>query len=195
MTHPVDIRWEESNRRMKCKGQDLREFKEFWERVHAKQPKAYLEIGSNEGRSLWLIQDALAPRAVIVSLDVHAVSATHKIPLEDTFAPLRESGFIVMSVIADSTNPTTVGRVQRALGFGGTVDLLFIDADHSYAAVKADYELYRPLVSRGGMIAFHDIAHRFWGASRLWNEIKEDVPAQCSEHVYTTGMGIGVIQC
>jgi predicted O-methyltransferase YrrM len=37
------------------------------------------------------------------------------------------------------------------------VDFLFIDADHSYEGVKKDFEMYSPLVRKGGIIAFHDI--------------------------------------
>jgi predicted O-methyltransferase YrrM len=40
---------------------------------------------------------------------------------------------------------------------GRKVDFLFIDADHSYEGVKKDFEMYSPLVRKGGIIAFHDI--------------------------------------
>jgi predicted O-methyltransferase YrrM len=36
------------------------------------------------------------------------------------------------------------------------IDLLFIDADHSYAAVSADWRNWSPFVRKGGIIAFHD---------------------------------------
>ncbi len=36
------------------------------------------------------------------------------------------------------------------------VDLLFIDGDHRYEGVMADFLLYAPLVRPGGIIAFHD---------------------------------------
>lgn len=36
------------------------------------------------------------------------------------------------------------------------VDFLFIDGDHSYAGVKADFENYKGLVRPGGLIVFHD---------------------------------------
>jgi len=36
------------------------------------------------------------------------------------------------------------------------IDLLFIDADHSEAAVREDFELYAPLVRPGGLILMHD---------------------------------------
>ncbi len=37
------------------------------------------------------------------------------------------------------------------------VDLLFIDGDHRYEGVMADFLLYSPLVKKGGIIAFHDV--------------------------------------
>lgn len=36
------------------------------------------------------------------------------------------------------------------------IAFLFIDADHSYAGVKADFETWFPLVAPGGIVAFHD---------------------------------------
>ena len=47
-----------------------------------------------------------------------------------------------------------------------------IDGDHSYAGVKADYELELSMPSR--YIAFHDIANKACGVPRLWNEIPDD---------------------
>jgi predicted O-methyltransferase YrrM len=37
------------------------------------------------------------------------------------------------------------------------VDFLFIDGDHTYEGVTRDFEMYSPLVKRGGIIAIHDI--------------------------------------
>jgi hypothetical protein len=39
---------------------------------------------------------------------------------------------------------------------GRPIRLLFIDADHSYAGVKADFDTWSPLVMAGGLIIFHD---------------------------------------
>lgn len=37
------------------------------------------------------------------------------------------------------------------------MDFLFIDGDHAYEGVKADFEMYSPLVRKGGLVALHDI--------------------------------------
>lgn len=37
-----------------------------------------------------------------------------------------------------------------------SIDFLFIDGDHTYNAVKKDFELYYPKVKKNGLIFFHD---------------------------------------
>lgn len=59
-----------------------------------------------------------------------------------------------------------------------TFDFIFIDGDHSFEAVKRDFELYSTKLAAGGTIAFHD-ARVFnngwtkadWGPVRLIEEI------------------------
>lgn len=57
-----------------------------------------------------------------------------------------------------------------------SLDLVFIDADHSYAAVKRDIELWLPKVKPGGILAGHDYDNtekygdRFKGVDRAVKE-------------------------
>jgi predicted O-methyltransferase YrrM len=66
-------------------------------------------------------------------------------------------------------------EVERILG-GEKVDFLFVDGDHTYEGVKRDFEMYSPLVRKGGIIAFHDIClhppETRCEVSKFWNEIK-----------------------
>ena len=39
--------------------------------------------------------------------------------------------------------------------------LVFIDADHSYEGVKADFSLWGPMIFEGGLVAFHDTNQEF----------------------------------
>jgi len=55
-----------------------------------------------------------------------------------------------------SRAPRTISAVSKALD-GNKFDFLFIDGDHTYEGVKADFMLYRQFVREGGFIAFHDI--------------------------------------
>ena len=57
----------------------------------------------------------------------------------------------------------------------GGIDFLFCDGDHTYEGVKKDYEMYSPLVRKGGLMAFHDIcphsSDQDCGVDQLWREI------------------------
>jgi hypothetical protein len=74
-----------------------------------------------------------------------------------------------------------------------------IDGDHSYEGAKTDYELYSPLVARGGLIGFHDIvpvpSDRNNGVPQIWQELKKSWPFM--EFVADWGQGafgIGVVK-
>jgi predicted O-methyltransferase YrrM len=56
----------------------------------------------------------------------------------------------------------------------GDVDLLFIDADHSYEGVKRDFEACFPVLASGAYILFHDSvdADRHPGATKYVEELK-----------------------
>jgi len=54
-------------------------------------------------------------------------------------------------------------------------DLVFIDADHSYDAIKEDIYLWKPLVRKGGILSGHDYRKGgkfpFWGVQVAVDEI------------------------
>ena len=55
----------------------------------------------------------------------------------------------------------------------GAIDFVFIDADHSYEACKADILAWAPFVKRGGILAFHDFGSRADGVTRaIFEETK-----------------------
>jgi len=88
------------------------------------------------------------------------------------------------------------------------VDFLFIDADHSYEGVKKDFEMYSPLVRKGGIIAFHDIIPDYYTrygiktsssageVYKFWNEIKGKYEhLEIIKDRNQDGYGIGVLFC
>jgi predicted O-methyltransferase YrrM len=54
------------------------------------------------------------------------------------------------------THQGTTNEVAAKWPKNQAIDLLFIDADHSYEAVSADWRNWSPFVRKGGIIAFHD---------------------------------------
>lgn len=55
----------------------------------------------------------------------------------------------------NSNDPGTVALLQTLLD-GRSADHLFLDGDHAYDAVRADFLTYEPIVRSGGIIGFHD---------------------------------------
>lgn len=77
----------------------------------------------------------------------------------------------------DSKDFETVKQVENILK-GKQVDFLFIDGDHTFEGVQADFMIYRQFVKQGGFIAFHDIIEsKFHTAancfvSKFWAKLK-----------------------
>ncbi len=72
----------------------------------------------------------------------------------------------------------------------GTVDLLHIDGFHSYDAVRADWEAWRPKLSEHGVVLFHDInvRERGFGVWRLWSELRQRHPG--FDFLHEHGLGV-----
>lgn len=99
----------------------------------------------------------------------------------------------------DSHSEATFQRVNRLLD-GKQLDFLLIDGDHRYAGVRRDWELWTPLVRKGGFVAFHDVVpHKKVGntceVDRLWEELRNKYP-DCIEIIADREQGwagIGIV--
>jgi predicted O-methyltransferase YrrM len=67
--------------------------------------------------------------------------------------------------------PIEADSAAAAAGYDGPpIDLLFIDGDHVYEAVRADFEAWWPRVRPGGLVMFHDYDERHPGVRRFVDE-------------------------
>jgi len=82
------------------------------------------------------------------------------------------------------------GESQKWAEEHGPYDLVFIDGDHSYEAVKLDWELYRGMATK--MVAFHDIFQDIYlGPRYLFDQIGGDkLEIKCPGNMY---LGIGIV--
>lgn len=48
----------------------------------------------------------------------------------------------------------------------GSIDLIFVDGDHSYEACRADIDAWLPYLRKGGVMAFHDFGSRASGVTQ-----------------------------
>jgi hypothetical protein len=100
-------------------------------------------------------------------------------------------------ILGDSHSPETVERLAEALG-GQPINLLFVDAFHTYEDANAEYELYGPMVT--DLIAFHDIRHEK-GIGDLWADLRKREAGNRDLSFMTIGawgqgwceLGIGII--
>ena len=180
--------------------QKLPEFERLVALVRARRPAAVVEIGSFLGGTLAAWCKVAAPDAVLVSVDLADEAETPASPEE--LRALARPGQRLEVVRGDSHAEATRREIEAALA-GREVDFLMIDGDHSYDGVRADFELYAPLVGDGGLIALHDISpgtrvpgvevHRFWREIRDRYEHEEFVtPGR--ERGFGPWGGIGVLR-
>jgi len=78
-------------------------------------------------------------------------------------------------ILGDTHDPKTLKALKRKLN-GRPINILFIDADHTYDAVKKDFEVYSPLCN--DIIVLHDIETCRHGKRasvevwKFWDELK-----------------------
>jgi cephalosporin hydroxylase len=181
-------------------------------------PRNVLEIGSESGGTFYLWCQLAKIGGLKISLDLPTGDSGSGRYREAAALAERTAQFKCWSanvhvVIGDSHGQKTRQAVQEILdsatlgilGPGQKLDFLFIDGDHSYEGVKADFEDYKGLVRPGGLIAFHDIVdsefHRKRGCNvaKFWKELLCSLPGGVSDcwefhHSGSEWGGIGVIQ-
>ena len=136
-----------------------------------------LEIGTAYGGTLFLFSQVLNPDSIIISLDLPEgkFGGGYKNYKTSFYLNFKEKSQYMYLLRGDSHSPSSLSRVKSIL-LKEKLDFLFIDGDHTYDGAKKDYNMYAPLVGKGGLIAFHDICKHppGWGCEvdKFWNEIK-----------------------
>lgn len=180
---------------------DKRYFEDLIRRYHAEQtlqefmymakicknlhPNYIMEIGTRRGGTLRFWYDTLLKfrdmekDALIIAVDIeHEPQWNYK----RTSIPIH---FLKM----DSLHHKTVERVSEILG-DRKLDILFIDGNHTYNAVKQDYENYQGFVRQGGIILFHDINAEHDQVGRFF---RENIGSHKSLYIHSKdSQGIGV---
>ena len=143
-----------------------------------------VEVGSDAGGTLWAWQQL---GARVIGVDLPGAGFNSGLAINDHGCEI---------IYGDSHDPLTRQALLGVLK-GRPVDMLFIDGDHTYSGVKADYDMYSPLVRAGGIVALHDICDHphvpqckvkaFWDS--LDTSGKEEIVTEPA-----TWMGIGVIR-
>lgn len=134
--------------------------------LELEQGATVVEIGSYLGASTaYLAAGGRSRTSEIVCIDTWQ-NETMPEGVLDTFAAFNQNLRSVLHTIRTVRKSTAV---VTAGDLPAQADLIFIDGDHSYSAVKHDFALMEPLVNGRTTIVFHDTAH-FEGPSRVVGE-------------------------
>lgn len=117
----------------------------------------YLEIGVNRGRSLWVATQAAKSSVQVWGID-----------------ELPDPGIPGTNYIQSDSHMAKWNK---------RVDVLFIDAGHSYDDVEWDIKKYVPFVKKGGVVLFHDYDETSPGVIRAVDEFVE----KAGKHIETFG--------
>ena len=163
------------------------ELKQLMVLLNAEMPRSVLEVGAMYGGTLQEWLDLVWVEKVVV--------------VDDEMRGAEEWGRWADRVAVELTllqgasqDPALIAAARRE----GPFDFVFIDADHTYNAVKADWESYSPMAR---IVALHDILERpGYGVSQLWSEIKAQPQTRCMEICHNATLpgnegpcGIGVV--
>lgn len=180
------------------------EFTKLLELLLAREPKTVLEIGIGNCGSTWAFSKIPSVEHIIcIDLpDGNWGGQSQAFTQERLQYIASHSKAKVIYIAGNSQNSECLEKVKQALG-EGLVDFLFVDGDHSYNGVKTDFLTYSPLVSKPGLIGFHDIRvhppETLCEVSKFWDEIKASgIPsedyAEFIDQDESLWAGIGIVQ-
>ena len=128
---------------------------------------AIVEIGSFKGRSTcWLAAGVKeSGREKVYAVDHFRGSVEHQpgqrhqdtriVEHGSTFPEFQQN--IRQAEVEDYVVPLCRASAEAVKEWRSPIRLLFIDGDHSYEAVRQDFELWTPFLIRGGILCFHDV--------------------------------------
>lgn len=107
---------------------------------------SYLEVGTAEGNSLYVLSHAIKPGGVISYIDYGEKHTA--LPRNEIIALLHNEGIEVAGYLGNSHDPKTYSATMP-------YDVVLIDAGHSYEDVIADAIAYGRFATK--YLIFHDI--------------------------------------
>lgn len=110
--------------------------------------ESYLEVGTAEGNSLYVLTHALKPNAHITYIDW---DEKHTRPQrQEVLNILNEEGYVITSIHANTLHREAIEKAQEK-----RYDVVLIDAGHSFDEVMADAINYGKLANK--FLVFHDV--------------------------------------
>jgi predicted O-methyltransferase YrrM len=132
--------------------------------------RTVVEIGVFEGSSALVLCRAMNADADLHLIDPFMDESGWALP-----AGWGASAKATQRVVGRAGGPRVHWHVARSQDVGRdwseTVDVVFIDGDHSPDAVREDWEAWHPHVRPGGFVAFHDAREPGLGPTQVVNDL------------------------
>lgn len=174
-----------------------------WLADQASRCQVVIEIGCWQGRSTRALAGAMRHGSRVYAVDVwqglyrnddgtvatwmhmeHGTLADAYLRFRRHLADHLLSGRVV------AVRSPSFAALRTLASQGITADLVFIDGDHRYAAVRSDMEEGRALVRPGGLLAGHDFGHADWpGVARAVREVLGGEPDGVHETIWWHRVG------
>lgn len=167
---------------------------------YAKASYRMVELGTGFGACACLMLLASSPHGVVHSVDpfqkdTHGTwQSSAGQAWKHVQAAAKALKFDIMRWTLYET--TSHDASQRATDAGAFFDLVFVDGDHTYEAVKQDVNDWLPLLRVGGVLLLHDSRrlpdkpanefHRGWpGPTQVADELRSDARVELVEEVHS----------
>lgn len=144
--------------RKKCPhwGQNESEILELLTYINQLDKKnCFLEIGTQYGGTYDLLTSIFKKKCISLDLpDGRFGGAGSSVR---SFVKNQYLGFEKCYFVDGNSHDTKNLDIVRNFLKDDYLDLLFIDGDHSFDGTRQDFEMYSPLVRKGGLVVFHDV--------------------------------------
>jgi predicted O-methyltransferase YrrM len=120
------------------------------------KPTVAVEVGSARGKSACFVGMALKENGFgrLYAIDPHTRTDWNDSESVDTYDIMR--GHLENLALTDVVTIVRKRSNESQAGLPMLIDLLFVDGDHSYEGVKADWVTFKPRMSPSGLVVFHD---------------------------------------
>ncbi|MEW6145499.1 MAG: class I SAM-dependent methyltransferase [Thermodesulfobacteriota bacterium] len=171
------------------------------------RPRTIVEIGTFIGYSTICFAQAMEDNrqgaGTVYGIDLFQPHAKHPLFLkQDVENPLqlaeensRKSGLEHRIVFLKGSSHELAGDLLSRID---SIDILFIDGDHTFNGVLRDYNLYHAKVRKNGLIIFHDIYPDkcgWWGPRILLDTLKRRTRKRYEILEIETPDGFGLAVC
>lgn len=154
---------------------------------HAAGKKMLAEIGVYHGVTTCRLRSVMSPQGVLVAVDPYVKQRLGF--SAQRIVARREVSRIGVGTIRWMRTTGSCAARELAASSSPHFDFVFIDGDHSWNGLKADWEGWRKLIAPGGRIALHD------SRSSSVRQIDEAGSVRFTNEVIVSDPDFRVVEC